>query len=159
MLCLILFSLVVSQTKKKKEKEFEKKNVLVCTVLSYHGRNFCSIPWNQEWSEVKAFMLQARLDWWLPCRYQVCNIHCSSRSCLGYNMFLFNVPNRYLSEAYEHHYCKDYNLFEVMLCKVIINIFIFWSFRILAPTTYIFFASAIPVISFGEQLERNTGRN
>ncbi|XP_043806494.1 probable boron transporter 2 isoform X2 [Manihot esculenta] len=30
------------------------------------------------------------------------------------------------------------------------------SFRILAPTTYIFFASAIPVISFGEQLERNT---
>jgi hypothetical protein len=32
-------------------------------------------------------------------------------------------------------------------------------FRILAPTTYIFFASAIPVISFGEQLERNTGIN
>ncbi|KZV57592.1 boron transporter 1 [Dorcoceras hygrometricum] len=29
-------------------------------------------------------------------------------------------------------------------------------FRVLAPTTYIFFASAIPVISFGEQLERNT---
>ncbi|KAH9730915.1 Boron transporter 1 [Citrus sinensis] len=29
-------------------------------------------------------------------------------------------------------------------------------FRILAPTTYIFFASAIPVISFGEQLERDT---
>lgn len=28
--------------------------------------------------------------------------------------------------------------------------------RILAPTTYIFFASAIPVISFGEQLEGNT---
>ncbi|XVF09302.1 hypothetical protein REPUB_Repub07fG0080900 [Reevesia pubescens] len=28
--------------------------------------------------------------------------------------------------------------------------------RILAPTTYVFFASAIPVISFGEQLERNT---
>lgn len=31
------------------------------------------------------------------------------------------------------------------------------SIRILAPTTYIFFASAIPVISFGEQLDRNTG--
>ncbi|EXB75660.1 putative boron transporter 2 [Morus notabilis] len=29
-------------------------------------------------------------------------------------------------------------------------------FRILAPITYIFFASAIPVISFGEQLDRNT---
>ncbi|PRQ39559.1 putative bicarbonate transporter [Rosa chinensis] len=29
-------------------------------------------------------------------------------------------------------------------------------FRVLAPTTYIFFASAIPVISFGEQLERET---
>ncbi|KAF6167773.1 hypothetical protein GIB67_027551 [Kingdonia uniflora] len=29
-------------------------------------------------------------------------------------------------------------------------------FRILAPTTYIFFASAIPVISFGEQLDSNT---
>ncbi|KAJ8766261.1 hypothetical protein K2173_022320 [Erythroxylum novogranatense] len=29
-------------------------------------------------------------------------------------------------------------------------------FRILAPTTYIFFASAIPVISFGEQLGRDT---
>lgn len=34
----------------------------------------------------------------------------------------------------------------------------FIRFRILAPTTYIFFASAIPVISFGEQLERNTGK-
>ncbi|XP_038682318.1 LOW QUALITY PROTEIN: boron transporter 1-like [Tripterygium wilfordii] len=32
-------------------------------------------------------------------------------------------------------------------------------FRILAPTTYIFFASAIPVISFGEQLERDTGND
>lgn len=31
--------------------------------------------------------------------------------------------------------------------------------RILAPTTYIFFASAIPVISFGEQLERDTGKS
>jgi hypothetical protein len=31
--------------------------------------------------------------------------------------------------------------------------------RILAPTTYIFFASAIPVISFGEQLERSTGNS
>ncbi|XP_074267586.1 boron transporter 1 [Silene latifolia] len=29
-------------------------------------------------------------------------------------------------------------------------------YRILAPTTYIFFASAIPVISFGEQLGRST---
>ncbi|KAI5075274.1 hypothetical protein GOP47_0009350 [Adiantum capillus-veneris] len=29
-------------------------------------------------------------------------------------------------------------------------------YRIFAPTTYIFFASAIPVISFGEQLERAT---
>eukprot|EP01018_Ginkgo_biloba_P009621 Gb_40707 [translate_table: standard] len=29
-------------------------------------------------------------------------------------------------------------------------------YRILAPTTYIFFASAIPVISFGEQLDRDT---
>ncbi|KAK3190315.1 hypothetical protein Dsin_029876 [Dipteronia sinensis] len=29
-------------------------------------------------------------------------------------------------------------------------------FRILAPTMYIFFASAIPVIAFGEQLERDT---
>ncbi|XP_021718923.1 boron transporter 1-like isoform X1 [Chenopodium quinoa] len=28
--------------------------------------------------------------------------------------------------------------------------------RILAPTTYVFFASSIPVISFGEQLERTT---
>ena len=28
--------------------------------------------------------------------------------------------------------------------------------RILAPTTYIFFASALPVIAFGEQLERDT---
>ncbi|KAI3512651.1 hypothetical protein L1887_19969 [Cichorium endivia] len=29
-------------------------------------------------------------------------------------------------------------------------------FRILAPTTYIFFASALPVIAFGEQLSRDT---
>lgn len=30
-------------------------------------------------------------------------------------------------------------------------------YRILAPTTYIFFASALPVIAFGEQLSRDTG--
>ena len=29
--------------------------------------------------------------------------------------------------------------------------------RLLAPTTYIFFASALPVIAFGEQLSRETG--
>ncbi|RVX18344.1 Boron transporter 1 [Vitis vinifera] len=34
--------------------------------------------------------------------------------------------------------------------------FLFSIKKILAPTTYIFFASAIPVISFGEQLERYT---
>lgn len=39
-----------------------------------------------------------------------------------------------------------------------ITVYIIFAFyRILAPTTYIFFASAIPVISFGEQLERDTG--
>lgn len=29
--------------------------------------------------------------------------------------------------------------------------------RILAPAAYIFFASAIPVVAFGEQLSRETG--
>ncbi|URD85163.1 boron transporter [Musa troglodytarum] len=29
---------------------------------------------------------------------------------------------------------------------------------ILAPTMYIFFASALPVIAFGEQLSKDTGR-
>lgn len=29
--------------------------------------------------------------------------------------------------------------------------------RLLAPTTYIFFASALPVIAFGAQLNRDTG--
>jgi hypothetical protein len=29
-------------------------------------------------------------------------------------------------------------------------------YRILAPTAYIFFASALPVITFGEQLDRDT---
>lgn len=32
-----------------------------------------------------------------------------------------------------------------------------FSFRILAPTMYIFFASALPVIAFGEQLSKYTG--
>lgn len=31
-------------------------------------------------------------------------------------------------------------------------------YRILAPTAYIFFASALPVIAFGEQLSRETGQ-
>lgn len=30
-------------------------------------------------------------------------------------------------------------------------------FRILAPAAYIFFASALPVVAFGEQLSRETG--
>lgn len=38
------------------------------------------------------------------------------------------------------------NLPDVFLCP-----------RILAPTMYIFFASALPVIAFGEQLSRDTG--
>lgn len=32
-------------------------------------------------------------------------------------------------------------------------------FRILAPAAYIFFASALPVIAFGEQLSRETGHS
>lgn len=32
-------------------------------------------------------------------------------------------------------------------------------YRILAPTAYIFFASALPVIAFGEQLDRDTGES
>lgn len=35
--------------------------------------------------------------------------------------------------------------------------FITIDFRILAPTLYIFIASALPVIAFGEQLSRETG--
>ncbi|WOL10857.1 hypothetical protein Cni_G19616 [Canna indica] len=35
------------------------------------------------------------------------------------------------------------------------NLFLF--FRILAPTMYVFFASALPVIAFGEQLSKDTG--
>lgn len=48
--------------------------------------------------------------------------------------------------------CICFMLFEYYLSSII------FFYRILAPTTYIFFASAIPVISFGEQLERNTGK-
>jgi hypothetical protein len=32
-------------------------------------------------------------------------------------------------------------------------------YRILAPTTYVFFASALPVIAFGEQLSHDTERS
>jgi cellulose synthase/poly-beta-1,6-N-acetylglucosamine synthase-like glycosyltransferase len=47
--------------------------------------------------------------------------------------------------------CNSYNLDFIYIYIYVLL------FRILAPTTYIFFASAIPVISFGEQLERDTG--
>lgn len=36
---------------------------------------------------------------------------------------------------------------------------ILFSSSILAPTMYIFFASALPVIAFGEQLSKDTGRH
>lgn len=36
-------------------------------------------------------------------------------------------------------------------------VFLFTLIRILAPTAYVFFASALPVIAFGEQLSRETG--
>lgn len=39
-----------------------------------------------------------------------------------------------------------YNMIIYMICD-----------RILAPTTYVFFASALPVIAFGAQLSRDTG--
>ena len=37
--------------------------------------------------------------------------------------------------------------------------FVHWvgDFRLLAPTMYIFFASALPVIAFGEQISNETG--
>lgn len=42
--------------------------------------------------------------------------------------------------------------------SMLIHISIFFiSTRIFAPTAYIFFASALPVIAFGEQLSRDTG--
>ena len=46
-------------------------------------------------------------------------------------------------------------LMEIFFILIYSSIFI--SIRILAPTTYIFFASALPVIAFGEQLSRDTG--
>lgn len=50
-----------------------------------------------------------------------------------------------------------YNLFLDAITYIVSSLTNFDFCRILAPTTYIFFASAIPVISFGEQLERSTG--
>lgn len=68
---------------------------------------------------------------------------------------------RYIFSWYHHitGYCIVSNC---KYCEILVEI-LFWCanlfncLRILAPTTYIFFASAIPVISFGEQLERDTG--
>lgn len=40
----------------------------------------------------------------------------------------------------------------ILICDSLNNV------RILAPTFYIFFASALPVIAFGEQLNRDTGK-
>lgn len=60
-----------------------------------------------------------------------------------------------------------YDLFCIFWNRMrVINCMFGWStswyililnFRILAPTAYIFFASALPVIAFGEQLNRETG--
>ena len=47
--------------------------LLFTKYFTFHGRNICSLPWNQEWPQRKAFVLQTRLDWWYTRRYQVCN--------------------------------------------------------------------------------------
>lgn len=52
--------------------------------------------------------------------------------------------------------CYTSHVFSVIM-SVLVSIFVFIHSRILAPTTYIFFASALPVIAFGEQLDRATG--
>lgn len=80
-------------------------------------------------------MLQARLDWWLPGWHQVMD------NCLVAFVSRLNSCFRIAFVSCANAMCS-YMLMDL---------------RILAPTTYIFFASAIPVISFGEQLERNTG--
>lgn len=56
------------------------------------------------------------------------------------------------SEYQSHTFRKLYLSNELVL-------FFFFSNndRLLAPTTYIFFASALPVIAFGAQLNRDTG--
>lgn len=92
-----------------------------------HGGNVRAFSRNQEWSSRAIDVLQARLDQWFQCRHQVLIV---------------------ASEIYLNYYHCGWICTRSMLQ--------YWCFRILAPTTYIFFASAIPVISFGEQLERNT---
>ena len=68
-----------------------------------------------------------------------------------------------LRAGYRYQYLFNGSLFFAILVHlasgVVFLLMFSLVFRILAPTTYIFFASAIPVISFGEQLERSTGES
>jgi hypothetical protein len=50
----------------------------------------------------------------------------------------------------------EYNI-SILSLEYYLNFLSNFSDSILAPTTYIFFASALPVIAFGEQLRRDTG--
>ena len=49
-----------------------------------------------------------------------------------------------------------YGVLNFLQCSYLLDVFFVFP-RILAPTMYIFFASALPVIAFGEQLSRDTG--
>lgn len=52
-------------------------------------------------------------------------------------------------------------LYSVVFClNKVLNLIsiVIYHCRILAPTAYIFFASVLPVIAFGEQLSRETGQ-
>lgn len=49
-----------------------------------------------------------------------------------------------------------YGVLNFLQCSNLPDV-VFACSRILAPTMYIFFASALPVIAFGEQLSRDTG--
>lgn len=67
-------------------------------------------------------------------------------------------------KRYVHDHFNNLNFFSFICFFFSPYKYWFWLFRylnvhvrILAPTTYMFFASALPVIAFGEQLSKETG--
>ena len=64
---------------------------------------------------------------------------------------------RDLGTCIEHSFLRFHWTLMVVIISFSVNM-LFFNFRILAPTMYIFFASALPVIAFGAQLSKDTGK-
>lgn len=113
-------------------------NMLVFFLIAANTMDNLKTPFKGVLDDVKGRLACYKKDWLDTCG--------SGARCISFRLFL--MEGGVGGGVFLLLQSINYNLIFIVL----------YLFRILAPTAYIFFASALPVIAFGEQLSRETGQ-